>query len=81
MLGTKLKEATSSFQGFHASIVNQFANYELLSQGHLYQTEMRYLLRKTRFIEIPIHYHAPYHSAPGKSVKNSVEVLIISYFD
>jgi hypothetical protein len=62
LLGTKMYDMTSGFQGFHASIVKKFLAYNLLSKAHFYQTELRYLLRKTRYAEIPIHYRAP---SPG----------------
>ncbi|MEO5572811.1 MAG: glycosyltransferase [Bacteroidia bacterium] len=76
MLGTKLHDMTSGYQGFHANVVKEFVNYPLLSRGHFYQTELRYLLRKKRFREIPIHYRAPSNSVSGKSINNSISVLL-----
>jgi dolichol-phosphate mannosyltransferase len=75
LLGTKLHDATSGFQGFHADIVEKFVNYPLLSTAHFYQTEIRYLLRKTRFVEVPIHYRAPSPSVSKKAIINSFAVL------
>lgn len=75
LLGTKLYDATSGFQGFHAHIVKQFIDYPLLSKAHFYQTELRYLLRETRFIEVPIHYRAPSPSVSKKAILNSFSVL------
>jgi dolichol-phosphate mannosyltransferase len=75
LLGTKLYDATSGFQGFHAHIVKKFVNYPLLSKAHFYQTELRYLLRETRFIEVPIHYRAPSPSVSKKAILNSFSVL------
>jgi dolichol-phosphate mannosyltransferase len=75
LLGTKLHDATSGFQGFHARIVKEFLAYGLLSKAHFYQTEIRYLLRKSRFAEIPIHYQAPSPSVSQKAIKNSLNVL------
>ena len=74
-LGTKLHDATSGFQGFHANIVEQFAQYELLSTAHFYQTELRYLLRNTRFAEVPIHYRAPSPRVSKGAISNSITVL------
>ena len=76
LLGTKLHDATSGFQGFHASIVQEFINYGLLSKAHFYQTEIRYLLRKSRFAEIPIHYRVPSPSVSKKAIYNSLNVLL-----
>lgn len=75
LLGTKLHDATSGYQGFHAAIVEKFLAYKLLSTAHFYQTELRYLLRKTRFMEVPIHYRAPSPSVSKKAIYNSFAVL------
>jgi dolichol-phosphate mannosyltransferase len=76
LLGTKMYDMTSGFQGFHADVVKKFLEYELLSKAHFYQTELRYLLRKTRFAEIPIHYRAPSPSVSKKAIYNSIDVLL-----
>lgn len=39
MLGTKLQDMTSCYQGIDANVVKEFVNYPLLSRGHFYQTE------------------------------------------
>ena len=80
LLGTKMHDMTSGFQGFHADIVKKFVSYELLSKAHFYQTELRYLLRKSRFIEVPIHYRAPSPSVSKKAIKNSFSVLFHYFF-
>jgi len=75
LLDTKLKDMTSGYQGFHRTIVNLFINYPFLSKAHFYQTELRYLLRKHPFIEIPIHYKAPSPSISFKAISNSISTL------
>lgn len=75
LLGTKMYDMTSGFQGFHANIVKSFIDYPLLSKGHFYQTELRYLLRYKRYAEIPIHYRAPSPSVSRKAILNSLSVL------
>jgi dolichol-phosphate mannosyltransferase len=75
LLGTKMYDMTSGYQGFHADIVEKFLNYKLLSKAHFYQTELRYLLRKTRYAEIPIHYRAPSPSVSQRAITNSLNVL------
>jgi len=80
LLGTKMYDMTSGFQGFHANIVEKIVAYGLLSKAHFYQTELRYLLRKTRFAEIPIHYRAPSPSVSKKAICNSINVLFHYFF-
>lgn len=75
LLGTTMKDMTSGFQGFHRSVVEQFLQYPLLSKAHFYQTELRYLLRHKRYIEVPIHYRAPSPSVSSKAIRNSMAVL------
>lgn len=75
LLGTKMYDMTSGFQGFHASTVQKFVDYPLLSKAHFYQTELRYLLRNSRYAEIPIHYRAPSPSVSKRAIRNSFSTL------
>ncbi len=80
LLGTKLKDMTSGYQGFHRSVVEKFIAYELISKAHFYQTELRYLLRKYKSIEIPIHYQAPSPRVSKKAITNSIETLLYYFW-
>jgi dolichol-phosphate mannosyltransferase len=79
-LGSKLYDMTSGYQGFHAHVVRDFVNYRFLSKAHFYQTELRYLLRKKRYAEIPIHYKAPSPRVSRSAVRNSLSVLLHYFF-
>ena len=76
LLGTSMEDMTSGFQGFHRAVVGQIIAYPFLSKAHFYQTEMRYLLRKHRFAEIPIHYTAPSKSVSKKAIRNALTTLL-----
>jgi dolichol-phosphate mannosyltransferase len=76
LLGTSMYDMTSGYQGFHSSVVKKFLAYPFLSKAHFYQTELRYLLRKMRYAEIPIHYRAPSPSVSNKAINNSISVLL-----
>lgn len=76
LLGTSMYDMTSGYQGFHRAIVKRFLDHKFLSTAHFYQTEMRYLLRSTRFAEIPIHYKAPSPRVSGGAIGNSLAVLL-----
>ncbi len=80
LLGTTLYDMTSGFQGFHAHIVKKLLNTPLRSKAHFYQTEVRYLLRKTKYAEIPIHYKAPSSSISKKAILNAWSVLLYLFF-
>ena len=70
-----MDDATSGFQGFHRRVVGALLAYPLRSRAHFYQTELRYLMRKHRFAEVPIHYRAPSNSVSQKAIKNALETL------
>lgn len=80
LLGTRLKDMTSGFQGFSREVVEKFCAYPLESKAHFYQTELRYLLRERKFIEIPIHYQAPSPRVSRKAIINSLETLIYYFW-
>ena len=76
LLGTHLYDMTSGFQGFHTHVIAKLLDYKLLSTAHFYQTEVRYLLRKFRFAEIPIHYQAPSPRVSKNAIRNALKVLL-----
>lgn len=75
LLGTRMRDMTSGYQGFHRDIIGKILQYPLLSRGHFYQTEVRYLLRNHRIFEVPIHYQAPSPRVSSSSVKNAYKTL------
>lgn len=75
LLGTRLKDMTSGYQGFSREVVVTFASYPLRSTAHFYQTELRYLLRNHPGREIPITYRTPSPSVRAGAVLNSLETL------
>lgn len=80
LLGTDMKDMTSGYQGFHRNIVEQLLSYPLKSKAHFYQTEVRYLLRKKRHMEVPIHYRAPSPGVSKKAIRNSIDTLLFYFF-
>lgn len=75
LLGTRLTDMTSGFQGFHADLVAKLLRHDFLATAHFYQTEVRYLLREQRFIELPINYRAPSPRVSIGSIMNSLASL------
>ena len=77
LLSTKLKDMTSGFQGFHRDVVAKIINHNFKSKAHFYQTELRYLLRKHKIFEVPIHYSAPSPRVSKSAIRNSYQTLIL----
>jgi dolichol-phosphate mannosyltransferase len=75
LLGTKLKDMTSGYQGFHRDVVAKIISHEFKSKAHFYQTELRYLLRKRRIYEVPIHYQAPSPRVSKNAISNAYKSL------
>ncbi|WP_198419755.1 glycosyltransferase [Geomonas edaphica] len=75
LLGTRLHDMTSGFQGFHAHALGKLLDYRLLSKAHFYQTEVRYLMRAFKHVEVPIRYRAPSPRVSRNSISNSLSVL------
>lgn len=76
LLGTRLRDMTSGYQGFRAELARAIGEFPLRSSAHFYQTEIRFLLRRRRCVEIPIRYRAPSPRVSGASVRNSLAVLM-----
>jgi dolichol-phosphate mannosyltransferase len=66
---------TSGFQGFHRDVVAKILSHQFKSTAHFYQTELRYLLRKHKIFEVPIHYSAPSPRVSKKAIKNAYQTL------
>lgn len=75
LLGSKLSDMTSGFQGFRCEVLRSVVNHPLRSTAHFYQTELRHLLRRQKLIEVPIHYRAPSPRVSRGAIKNSIVVL------
>lgn len=75
VLGVRMADLTSGYQAFRRGILEPLVEYPLRSRAHFYQTEVRYLLRKHKWIEVPIHYRAPSPSVSRRAIRNSLAVL------
>ncbi len=80
LLGTKLHDMTSGFQGFHRDVVGKIIDFPLRSKAHFYQTEIRYLLRHRREMEVPIHYQAPSPRVSPNAISNAWRTLLFYFW-
>ncbi len=76
LLGSRLYDMTSGFEAFRREVIGALLAYPLRSRAHFYQTEVRYLLRRRRSVELPIHYQAPSASVSKRAIRNAVETLL-----
>lgn len=75
LLGSKGTDMTSGYEGFTREALAALVEFPLRSTAHFYQTEVRYLLRNRRWVEIPIHYRAPSPRVSRGAIKNSFTTL------
>jgi dolichol-phosphate mannosyltransferase len=75
LLGVRFADMTSGYQAFRRDVLVRLMKVELLSKAHFYQTEVRYLLRREKAIEVPIHYRAPSPRVSQNAILNSFAVL------
>jgi len=75
LLGGRRADMTSGYQGFRRVVLEKLVAYPLRSRAHFYQTEVRYLLRHEKLIEVPIHYRAPSPRVSRGAIKDSLAVL------
>ena len=77
VLGTKLKDMTSGFEGFQRAVLERLELDAFLSTGHMYQTEMRFYCRNLRTIEVPIHYIGGSSSLKVQTVGEALKILFL----
>lgn len=75
LLGTTCKDMTSGYEGFTKKALREILKKPLLSQGHFFQTEIRYRAKGMKFKEVYISYQFPSKNVNQKSLQNSFEVL------
>lgn len=76
LLGARLTDMTSGYQAFRRETLIALTSHPLKSKAHFYQTEVRHLLRRHKWIEVPIHYRAPSPSVSRGAILNSIRVLL-----
>lgn len=75
VLGTRLKDMTSGFEGFQREVLMNLNLDQFLSTGHMYQTEMRFYCRQLNTVEVPIHYIGGSSSLRFKTVVEALRIL------
>ncbi len=77
ILGTRLKDMTSGYEAFQGSVLENLKFEQFLSEGHMYQTEMRFYCRRLKTVEVPIHYVGGASSLRMGSVSEALKVLFM----
>ncbi len=75
VLGTRLSDMTSGFEAFKKEVLLRFDLEKFISKGHIYQTEMRYYCRNTKYAVVPIKYVGSSSGLKMKSVVDALKIL------
>jgi dolichol-phosphate mannosyltransferase len=76
VLGTRLKDMTSGYEAFQRHVLENINLDQIMSTGHMYQTELRYYCTNLNCIEVPIHYVG---SSTGLKLQTVIEALEILF--
>ena len=72
LLRLKMKDCTSGFECFTHRALQHVVDCGVMSRGHFFQTEIRFLLRDWNWVEVPITYSSP---SPRLRFKTLIESL------
>lgn len=75
VLGTRLKDMTSGYEAFQRHVLENINLDQIMSTGHMYQTELRYYCRNLNCIEVPIHYVGSSTGLKFQTVIEALEIL------
>jgi dolichol-phosphate mannosyltransferase len=59
LLGTRMRDMTSGFECFSGPALERVLAHGVRSRAHFFQTEIKFLLRGCRWVELPITYRNP----------------------
>jgi dolichol-phosphate mannosyltransferase len=75
LLGTRMKDMTSGFQCFSRRALEAVLARGVRSRAHFFQTEIKFLLRGWKWVELPIRYRNPSKSVGMGSLKEAFRNL------
>ncbi|HKQ76391.1 MAG TPA: glycosyltransferase family 2 protein [Blastocatellia bacterium] len=79
LLGTRMRDMTSGFECFSRSAMLLVLNHGVSSRAHFFQTEIKYLLRDSKWVEVPISYSNPSKSVGAGSLLEAFKNLYAMY--
>ena len=75
VLRARMKDMCSGFEAFTAPTLKRVLDTGVESRAHFFQTEIRYMLRNVKWVEVPISYESPSESVTGGVVFESLRNL------
>ena len=75
LLGTNMKDMCSGFECFTHEALNHVVDHGVSSRANFFQTEIRFMLRNWKWVEIPITYHGPPKSVAKSTIAEALRTL------
>jgi dolichol-phosphate mannosyltransferase len=79
LLGTRMKDMTGGFECFSRRALQAVLEHGVRSRAHFFQTEIKFLLRDWKWVEVPIHYRNPSKGVGAGSLKEAFRNLWALY--
>jgi|SRR5215475_2944007 len=79
LLGTRMRDMTSGFECFSRSAMLLVLKHGVRSRAHFFQTEIKYLLRDSKWVEVPISYSNPSNSVGAGNLLEAFSNLYSIY--
>jgi dolichol-phosphate mannosyltransferase len=74
-LGTRMRDMTSGFECFSRTAMKKVLEKGVKSRAHFFQTEIKYMLRDVKWIEVPISYNSPSKRLQTSSIFEAFRIL------
>ena len=75
LLGTRMRDMTGGFECFNRRAMELVLSHGVRSRAHFFQTEIRYLMHRLRWTEVPINYRNPSPSVGTGNVREAFGTL------
>jgi dolichol-phosphate mannosyltransferase len=79
LLGTRMRDMTSGFECFSRRALEAVLTRGVRSRAHFFQTEIKFLMRDWKWVEVPIHYRNPSKRLGSSSLKEAFRNLWALY--
>ena len=75
VLGTQMRDMTSGFECFSRPALEALLRRGVRSRAHFFQTEIKALMHRLKWVEVPIHYRNPSKRVGSASVREALRNL------
>jgi dolichol-phosphate mannosyltransferase len=75
LLGTRMRDMTSGFECFSRPALAYVVERGVRSRAHFFQTEIRFMLRDWRWVEVPISYRCPSSRVGSETIAEALRNL------